>query len=120
MATTNPSHEKWVPQSSRQQQVGTLCFYAEKFGFSSKKLQATEESNALRHEKKSISKNNANVSLLICVDINAIEEHGSQGEKGNTMCHIFILIREEEENEFLGGNKAFTKLFKIILYKMGI
>ena len=71
-------------------------------------------------KKKSISKNNANVSLLICADINAIEEHGSQGEKGNTMCHIFILIREEEENEFLGGNKAFTKLFKIILYKMGI
>ena len=54
-------------------------------------------------KKKSISKNNANVSLLICVDINAIEEHvtdppGSQGEKGNTMCHILILIIEEEEN----------------------
>lgn len=66
----------------------------------------------LEMKKKSTSKNIANVSLPICVDVNVIEEYvtdlpGSQGKKGNRMYHILILIKEEEANQFLRGSKAF-------------
>ena len=87
-------------------------FSIRSLGLLTRSLQATKESNAIRNEKKSIPKNIVNVSLPICVDVNAIEDYvtdlpGSQGKKGNRMYHILILIKEEEANQFFRGSKAF-------------